>query len=102
MGLTRAELDALAIGGENKRGTSMDMIMKILMGGWLPEGKRTQMVAAATAMGALLVALVQWASGDMALSALFQLITEKWEIFVLAFGGYFMAEKVDAVKKEVK
>ncbi len=73
----------------------MDWVMKLLMGGWLPEGKRTQMVAAATAMGALLVAFVQWAGGDMSLSQLMQLIADKWEVFALAFGGYFMAEKVD-------
>jgi hypothetical protein len=74
----------------------MDWFLKIMMGGWLPQGKRSQWTAAAVAAGAILVALVQWASGDMGLIELVKLVTDKWPVFAAAFYGYFMAEKVDA------
>lgn len=104
-GLSGDEILALASEGQLHSvngGISMDWLMKVLMGGWLPEGKRTQMVAAATALGALFTAIVQWGSGDMSFTALLQLIADKWEIFALAFGGYFVAEKMDRKVEEVK
>lgn len=79
----------------------MGYLMYILMGGWLPEGKRSQWTAAAVAMGAVLVAIVQWASGEMQLTQLVQLVTEKWPVFAAAFYGYFMAEKVDNKKAAI-
>lgn len=78
----------------------MDWMMKILMGGWLPEGQRTQWAAFAVALGAILTAVVQWASGEMQAVELMKLITDKWEVFAAAYGMYFVAEKIDAVKKE--
>jgi hypothetical protein len=105
-GLSAGELEALATEGQlNLQGgldMNMDWVMKFFMGGWLPQGKRTQMVASATAMGAVLMAFVQWGSGEMNLTQLVTLLSEKWEVFVLAFGAYFAAEKVDALKVEVK
>lgn len=76
----------------------MDMMMKILMGGWLPQGQRTQWTAFALAAGALMTAFIQWGAGEMNLTQLMQMVTDKWPAFVAAYGMYFMAEKVDAKK----
>ena len=76
----------------------MYMLMKVLMGGWLPQGQRTQWAAFAVAFGAMVTAIVQWASGEMQLTELVKLVTEKWEVFAAAYGMYFVAEKIDAKK----
>ena len=76
----------------------MDYVMKFLMGGWLPQGQRTQWTAFAVAAGAVATAVVQWASGDMSLTELMKLMADKWPVFAAAYGLYFVAEKVDAKK----
>jgi hypothetical protein len=101
-GLSVGELEALAVEGQPKPvygGSIMDRLMKLFMGGWIPQGKRTQWAAFGVALSAVVVAFVQWGSGEMNLTELMKLLGEKWEILAFAFGGYFVAEKIDAAKK---
>lgn len=76
----------------------MDFVLKWVMGGWIPEGKRTQTMAAVVALGAILTSVVQWGTGDLSLVNLATVLKEKWEIFAVAYGTYFFAEKVDGKK----
>lgn len=73
----------------------MDWVMKLLMGGWIPEGKRSQWTAAAVAFGAIVVSIVQWGAGDMGAVELAKVLADKWAVFAVAYYGYFVAEKVD-------
>ena len=98
MGLAASELTALAGEGVpiKLKETKMDWLMKLMMGGWLPQGQRSQWMAFAVALGAMVTAFVQWGSGDMGVMELTKLLGDKWPMFVAAWYGYFMAEKVDA------
>ena len=75
-----------------------EILMKIMMGGWIPQGKRSQTLAAAVAIGAIITSIVQWGSGDMTGMNLIHLLQEKWEVIAAAYVAYFVAEKIDAKK----
>lgn len=77
---------------------TMEWILKLLMGGWLPQGKRTQWTAFAVAVGAVATAVVQWGSGEMSFTQLMTLLADKWAVFYASYTAYFIAEKVDALK----
>lgn len=79
----------------------MEWVMKILMGGWLPEGKRTQWLAFGAAVGAVIMAVLQWGTGEMSFTNLMTFVSDKWPIFLATYFMYFQAEKVDAVKEVV-
>jgi hypothetical protein len=81
-----------------RRKTMTEILMKIMMGGWIPQGKRSQTLAAAVAIGAIITAVVQWGSGDMTGMNLLHLLQEKWEVIAAAYVAYFVAEKIDAKK----
>lgn len=102
MGLTEAELRALAnegaltsLQGEKSK---MDMLMKIMMGGWIPDGKRTQWTAFGVALSAIIVSFFQMGAGEMSAQAFFQLVAEKWEVLAGAYIAYFVGEKIDNKK----
>lgn len=101
-GLTGGELTALATEGVvlRKEGNPMDMLLKVVMGGWIPEGKRTQWLAMGTAVVAMLSSLMGWAAGDMDMTNLLKSLQENWVAFVAAYGLFFVGEKVD--RKEGK
>lgn len=80
----------------------MDWVMKFVMGGWIPEGKRTQWTAFAAAVSALAVAFVQWGSGEMTAQMLVEMVADKWEILLGSLIAYFVGEKVDAMREETK
>lgn len=73
----------------------MDWMAKIFMGGWIPEGYRTQALGMATVVSALLISFVQWGTGDMTLHQLWADISGKWPAFVAGWGLFFLGEKVD-------
>jgi hypothetical protein len=76
-----------------------EILMKLMMGGWIPQGKRSQTLAAAVAVGSVITAVVQWGSGDMTGMNLVHLLQDKWQVIVAAYIAYFVAEKIDAPKQ---
>jgi hypothetical protein len=66
------------------------------MGGWIPQGRRSQALAAAVALGTIVTSLVQWGSGDMNGMDLVHILQDKWLVLWGAYATYFLAEKVDA------
>lgn len=69
--------------------------MKILTGGLVQVGDRTQFLGAATALGAILYAVAQYLTGtDMGLMDLLNLVTEKWEVILAGLVTYTGGAKV--------
>src|SRR3990167_8822789 len=94
MGFSATEMGRLASEGAyqlaNRRLRIMDMMMKVLMGGWLPQGQRSQWMAFSVALGAIVTAFVQWGAGEMNMTQLMQLLTDKWPVLMAAYGMYFV------------
>lgn len=99
-GLSAGEIEACAAEGLtfelSREKRNMDMFMKIMMGGWIPQGNRTQWAAFALFVGTLATQVVAWGSGGESLMDLLKMIGEKWQELVAAGGLYFLGEKVDA------
>lgn len=101
-GLSGDEILALAAEGQiiqpKRRATMMDWMMKIVMGGWIPQGKRSQILAFVTALTAMVMVFLDWGSGTMDFMHFMEAMKEKWMVLVAAYGVFFVAEKVDAKK----
>lgn len=80
----------------------MDMLMKIMMGGWIPAGKRLQWTAFGTALTAVVTCFFQMGTGDASAQAFFTLVAEKWEILAVSAMAFFSGEKIDRKVEEVK
>lgn len=77
----------------------MDWLLKIMSGGFVQVGNRSQFIAAAVAIGAVITAVAQYLTGtDMSFMTLVNLIGEKWPVIVGGLYGYTMAAKVEALK----
>jgi hypothetical protein len=101
MGLTGAELDALAREGiPQPTETKMDKLMKIIMGGWIPVEKRTQWVAMGMFVVALTNGLLAWGGGDAGMADFLGEMQKQWELIAGSFGLYFLGEKVDNKAKK--
>lgn len=73
----------------------MDILMKIMMGGWIPESKRTQWTAFGAALTGLVTSFFAMGTGDVSAQAFLQEVAARWPIFAGAYGLWFLAEKVD-------
>jgi hypothetical protein len=97
-GLSAAELAALSTEGElqpRRTSMAMDWIMKLMMGGWIPAGKRTQWLACAVFLTTVVNGLIAWGTGDQGVVVFMQTMKEQWEAVALALGLYYVGEKVD-------
>jgi hypothetical protein len=100
-GLSLADLEALSAEGAIIKLTEtnkMDMLMKMLMGGWIPEGKRTQWLAFGVFAVAVINSGLAWGTGGEGMMDVLKEMQMQWETFAIAFGLYFVGEKVDTVK----
>lgn len=80
----------------------MDWLMKLMMGGWIPVEKRTQWTAFGMAITTIVTTFFQMGTGEASAQMFLQMLAEQWEVFVAAYGLYFLGEKVDKAKSEVK
>jgi hypothetical protein len=101
MGLTGGELlGALATEGATNlmEKRPMDILMKIMMGGWIPAGSRSQWTAFLVAMVAMINATMAWGTGDMAFMDFLKEVQAQWLVFANAYAIYFLGEKIDGKK----
>ena len=80
------------------RGEIMDMLVKMMGGGWF-KGYRTQLLGMATVLGAVLYAVVQWMVGDVDFWGMLNVLKDNWEALVLGYGAIFVGDKIDNLKK---
>jgi hypothetical protein len=97
-GLDAADLDALAGEGAIQSSigeTQMDVLMRIMMGGWIHSGSRTQWTAFLVALVAMIQAVMAWGAGDMAFMDFLKEVQAQWLVFANAYAIYFVGEKID-------
>lgn len=93
IGIKSSEIDSDA-----SRGAIMDMLFKVMTGGWL-KGKRTQVTGWVMVLGTVAYGVVQWLVGDIDFWAMLNLLKDNWEPIVLGYLAVFVGDKIDAAKK---
>src|SRR3990167_8404388 len=82
-GLSPADLALVTEGAlkPEREKTLMEMLMKIMMGGWIPSGNRTQWTAFMVASVAMINAVMAWGTGDVGFMDFLKAMQEQWLAF---------------------
>ncbi len=76
----------------------MDMLFKMMSGGWL-KGKRTQVTGWAMVLGTVAYSVVLWLVGDVDFWGMLNTVKDNWPAVVAGYLAIFVGDKVDELKK---
>lgn len=75
----------------------MDMLFKVMAGGWF-KGYRTQLLGWAMVLGTVCYGVVQWLVGDVDFWGMLNIVKDNWPAVMAGYMAIFLGDKVDAKK----
>lgn len=88
---------AQELDSDRVRGGIMDILFKIMSGGWF-KGKRTQILGWTAVLGTVLNGVVLWLVGDADFWGMLNTIKDNWPLIFAGYMAIFVGDKVDAKK----